>query len=182
MVSTQNDPEPGSLPRLQHDDPLHSANVSNPPGDRKTGFFGHLRNRLRLPVPDLQNRSPTDPENARQISEQSTHQIEAILTAVEGRPRVVTNFDWHPPDIIRRHVGKVCDNHVPRRIDRGGKVTQEQRHSDSVTVAVAQRNRQRRGRSVDRRHPPPGTFGGQGQGDAAGSGTDVEHFRLMRYR
>jgi len=170
---------PARLPRLQHDHPLHTTDISGPPRHGEASGICELGNGIHLPLPNFQSRSPTDPENTRQIGKQTAHQIEAILTAIEGRLGVVTNFDRHPVDVIRRHVGEVCDDQIPRRLDRGGEITTKKTDRDSEAIAVASRNRQRFARPVDSRYPPPGAFGGQGQGDAAGPGTDVEHSRLV---
>jgi hypothetical protein len=118
-------PVPDGLTNLQHDHALHTTDIPNPARHSEISGAGELSNSIRLPLPNLQNRSPAGSEKSRKIGEQPTNKIEAIIAAIEGRYRVMTNFDRRPFNIIRRHVGEVCNDQVPRRSDRGGKVSEK---------------------------------------------------------
>jgi hypothetical protein len=109
---------PGFLTRLQHDHPLHPAHVPHPASRGKADGRGETDNGLRLAFSNFQDRAPTRPEKTRQIGKQAAHQNEAVTAAVESRRRVMTDLDRHSPDIIRRHVGKVRYDQIPRRSDR----------------------------------------------------------------
>ena len=86
-------PCPDPLPSLYHDDPIDSADISDPPRHGEAGGAGELGNDVRLPVSDLQNRAPTGSKQPRQIAQQTPHQIEAIAASIEGRLRVMTNLE-----------------------------------------------------------------------------------------
>ncbi len=109
---------PASLPRLQHDDPLHTANVPNPSRHCETGRRRDLGYSVSLALPNLQNCTPAGPEKARKVGEQVTHQIKAVGATVESSRRVMTDLNRYPLDIIRRHIGKVCNDQVPWRSGR----------------------------------------------------------------
>jgi len=109
---------PGFLPRLQHNDPLYTADVPNPSRHCETGGRRDLRDSVGLTLANFQNRSPARPEKSRKVGEQVTHQLKTVKTAVESSRRVMTDLNRYPFDVIRRHIGEVCNNQVPWRSGR----------------------------------------------------------------